>query len=96
MNWWDCGSDIPPSFEDCLELYEKGRERYLSRDWLGAYAFFEKAVKFELPRLRKSGAEEMNSNMVLSPSHLFMERCRKMHENPPGEEWEGIYRMESK
>ncbi|HCR36799.1 MAG TPA: hypothetical protein DIU37_01470 [Opitutae bacterium] len=89
-------SDIPPSFEDCLELYEKGRERYLSRDWLGAYAFFEKAVKFELPRLRKSGVEEMNSNMVLSPSHLFMERCRKMHENPPGEEWEGIYRMESK
>ncbi len=70
------------------EVYDAAMDLYLDMKWDEALAGFAKAQELErFPMLK------------ISPSIVFMERCRVYKENPPvapGEKWDGVYRMTQK
>jgi len=73
--------DLSPQKEQLCERFTKGVEAYLNRDWDGALRIFEQILE-------------------ISPSDaattLYRERCVRYKEDPPGPEWDGIVRMETK
>lgn len=75
-------SEANSDLEECIGVYEEGMECYFKQDWNGAIKKFEESLKLErLPR---------------NPSLIFLERCRMMKQNPPHENWNGVYEMKSK
>ena len=61
-----------------LASFEKGREYYKQRDFPNALTCFEKCLDID-PDDR--------------PSEVFVERCKYLMENPPPEDWDGVYQM---
>jgi adenylate cyclase len=74
--------DADQQLLDCIGLYEEGLQHYLDQDWDKALSKFNKSGKIE--------------KYVKNPSGIFMQRCEFMKENPPGDEWDGVFIMESK
>ena len=73
---------------DLLDLFEKGMMSYLKTAWDEALSFFEKASKLE-----------RNPDGPTTPSKVYMERCRVFKTSPPvppGEEWDGVFRLSKK
>lgn len=81
---------LPPSTFDCVELFEHGTEAYLEQDWDRAIDLFEQSAKLE------PNKPEENPHIKTNPSIVYLERCKEMKKNPPGESWDGVYVMESK
>ncbi len=63
------------------ELFEKGRELYLNRDFEAARAVFRQALEVDPSD---------------GPSLVYEARCEDYGENPPGPEWDGVYTMTKK
>ncbi len=63
------------------ELYDKGIENYLAREWDKGAEYFTKALTV----IPDDG-----------PSNVYVERCRTYKENPPSDEWNGVYVMVTK
>jgi len=81
---------LPEGAERCLELFAQGRAHYLRQEWDHARQCFEEAAPLEpLQPERDQGVES-------NPSLLMQVRCRKMSAQPPGTDWDGIYRMTTK
>ena len=51
---------------------------------------FEKAKELE------SNQPGVTPGVKDNPSMILIERCRVMRENPPGDDWDGVYLMTSK
>lgn len=83
-------AELPQETRDCIEIYTGGIERYLSRDWDGARAAFERSSILEVHRPGLSPGVETN------PSLVMIGRCREMKADPPGDDWDGRYIMKSK
>ncbi len=64
-----------------LEAFALGLGEYRRGNWRAAGAAFEAAL-----------AENPNDG----PSELFLQRCRHFAANPPGDDWDGIWTMETK
>lgn len=64
-----------------INAYEAGLECYQRRDWATAIGCFGDAL------------EAVPSDQ---PSQIFIDRCRYYSENPPPENWNGIWIMEEK
>jgi len=80
--------ELSPEEQDLLGLFEKGVALYLKTAWDEALSFFEKASKLE-----------RNPDEPTTPSKVYMERCRVFKESPPvppGEEWDGVFRLSKK
>lgn len=75
---------------ECLRLYNEGIKMYQDREWRNAIEVFEESQKYE--QLLPSG----ENNQKINPSLVMAKRCREMLINPPGEEWDGVFRMKSK
>lgn len=60
---------------------EDALQSYLNRDWRASYEKFQKLLEI----LNEDPAAEM-----------YMSRCRELHENPPGPDWDGVFRLENK
>ena len=56
-------------------------ECYLSRDWRTSYEKFQKLLEI----LQEDPAAEM-----------YMNRCRELHQNPPGPDWDGVFKVQNK
>jgi len=56
-------------------------ESYLNRDWRTSYEQFQALLEI----LGEDPAAEM-----------YMSRCRELHTNPPGADWDGVFRVQSK
>jgi len=82
--------NLSPEVTECIELFEQGAEAYLERDFEQAVNYFEQSAVLE-PRK----PEEMPL-LKTNPSQVYLQRCREMELDPPGEEWDGVYVMESK
>jgi adenylate cyclase len=67
--------------EEIAVLSAEALECYGRRDWPGAQALFE-----QLLRLRPGDG----------PARLFVERCAAFRQSPPGDDWDGVHRMEEK
>ena len=61
--------------------YAKGLELYRAQQWEEAYKYFAAVMKF-IPDD--------------PPSKTYMERCKEMRANPPGEDWDGVFTAASK
>lgn len=67
--------------EEMRESYEAGILAYREREWEAARAHFQNALQ-TLP-------EDY-------PSQIYLDRCDALITNPPGEDWDGIFRMTEK
>jgi len=62
--------------EQILELYHKGREFYLNRQFANAMG--------EFARVRKVNAHDQAAGLLL-------QRCQKLIKNPPADDWDGAW-----
>lgn len=82
--------DLDSETERCLEIYQKGIERYLKQDFNGAIEYFEQSVELEPNR------PEKNAEAPTTPSDVLLARCLYYMEEPPGENWDGVFVMKTK
>jgi len=78
------GSDtnnLPESKKTLLDFFHQGLEKYRMREWHESTKYLEKAL-------------EIDENDM--PSKLYIERCQEFIENPPPEDWDGVYTMTHK
>lgn len=83
--------ELPGGTKDCVEIYLGGIGRYLAREWDAARNAFLRSAALEPSPL---GAVPTASDS--NPSLVMAERCLRMRENPPGDDWDGRYVMTSK
>ena len=73
---------------ELIQRFDTAMTLYLDQQWDQALAAFERAQEVErFPELK------------LTPSKVFMDRCRNYKDNPPvepGAAWDGVYRMTKK
>ena len=82
--------ELSQETQDCLDCFSHGIEKYLAQDWDAALKMFEKAKGMEP---NKPGITPgVNDN----PSMILIDRCQVMKENPPGDDWDGVYVMTTK
>ncbi len=72
---------LPPEFEEMLAQYQKGFDYYLMRNWEWAMNHFRQALQIK--------ADD-------GPSRIYLLRCQEFMENPPGEDWDGVFVMKTK
>jgi class 3 adenylate cyclase len=69
------------SLKESLQAYDAGLRHYYSREWNQAISHFQAALR---AREEDGAASEL------------LDRCRKYLENPPGDDWDGIWEMKLK
>ncbi|MCB1145738.1 MAG: tetratricopeptide repeat protein [Leptospiraceae bacterium] len=72
---------ITPELQSVLEQYNQGLSLYKKRQFQEAKMFFEKALEI----IPDDG-----------PSKLYLERCEHFIEEPPPEDWDGVFVMKTK
>jgi adenylate cyclase len=83
-------ADLTPETSRCLALYASGIEHYLARQWDAAIAAFEQSAALEPNR------PERNPESPTTPSSVMLARTRLIKQNPPGPEWDGVFKMQTK
>ena len=66
---------------EVLKHYEEGLKMYRKRDWQKAIDMFQEAL---------------NKDPLDGPSLTYIERCRSYEQNPPPENWDGVYVLTTK
>ena len=74
--------DLPRGIRDASELYEKGFEFYLKRDWSGAIKALAESQKIR-------GREDKASQMLIH-------RCEEYHRRSPDDDWDGVFTRDHK
>ena len=64
-----------------LDQYEKGLKFYRERNFQEALKEFEQCIQIE--------PED-------GPSLLYLERCKQYIQNPPSQDWDGVFVMKTK
>ena len=64
-----------------LDFFAEGRKRYKLMDFEGAKTYFAKALQVD--------PED-------GPSKVYYARCKHYIENPPPEDWDGVFVMKTK
>jgi adenylate cyclase len=70
-----------PGLVDAMGLFRSGLQSYRKRQWAKAGRLFEEVLA-------------LNPND--KAARLYVERCARMAEHPPGDDWDGTYVMQSK
>jgi len=86
-DFWD---DLSQDSKDCLDLFQQGIDSYLKQDWNKSLGLFERAKDLEP---NKPG---ITPGVKDNPSIILIDRVKSMMDNPPGEDWDGVYVMTSK
>ncbi len=73
--------DLEPKQKQLIEAYHRGREYYLNREFELALAEFGKVL-------------EIDANN--KAANLHMERCLHFIENPPDDNWDGVWKLTEK
>ena len=69
-----------------LKLFHEGLDFYHSQNWDKAISAFENSSKYE----------DMFDGRKTNPSKVFIERSQRLKKNPPGDNWDGSYALDSK
>jgi len=64
-----------------LDLFEEGRKQYKLMNFEGAKNYFAQALKID--------SED-------GPSKVYYARCKHYVDNPPPEDWDGVFVMKTK
>ena len=83
-------NELTQETQDCLDCFRQGIDKYLKQDWTGALSLFEKAKELEPNKPGVTPGVKDNTSMIL------IDRCKVMQENPPGDDWDGVYVMTTK
>ena len=67
--------------ERCLEIHNRALRHYKNQDWNTALKLFHEII-------------EMDVNEVVSK--VYAKRCLYYRENPPGDDWHGVWTMQNK
>lgn len=62
------------------DLFEKGLKEYRDQNWDGSLKFFKRNIELYTDE----------------PSRIFVQRINHFISNPPGDSWDGVFRMEVK
>ncbi len=73
-----------------METWDQAIEKYLAQDWAAAQSLFSRAAMIEPNQPGRSPGVKIN------PSLLMIRRCQHLKNNPPPEDWDGVYVMETK
>jgi adenylate cyclase len=68
---------------ECAEIFARGIERYYAQDWAGARECFARSALLE-------------AHADNNPSLVMGERVALMEAQPPGADWDGVWRMKTK
>jgi adenylate cyclase len=68
------------------DLYHQGLDLYRQQKWDEAMAKFTGSEKLE----------EVFPRRPTTPSRVYIERCTFFRENPPGDDWDGVWTLTSK
>jgi len=78
--------DTPELYVKLLPVFHEGIELYQQQRWTEAIEKFRQA----------DDLEEMFPGRKTNPSRVYIARCTEFMKNPPGEDWDGVYRLSSK
>jgi adenylate cyclase len=70
-----------PHMIDALRQFKAGLVQYRQRKWTEAERAFEEVLAL---------------NPADKAAKLYVERCRHLNDNPPGDDWDGVWVMETK
>ncbi|MAV64209.1 MAG: hypothetical protein CMG00_03340 [Candidatus Marinimicrobia bacterium] len=76
----------PSNYNELIPLWDKAVSLYKKQKWDDAIKLFQKCDKLE----------EQYIGRPTTPSLFFIDRCNEFKENPPSEDWDGIYTLKSK
>lgn len=83
-------SDLTEEISRCLDVYAQGIQHYLAQRWDEATTAFQESAKMEPNRPDK------NPDSPSTPSLVMLERTLSLKVNPPGTDWDGVFKMQSK
>ena len=78
--------EIPEQDSQCLETFHAAQEHYFTQRWDEALEGFNHALKYE----------NMFPGRSTNPSEVYIKRCEYLKENPPGDDWDGVWTLTSK
>ncbi len=84
-------NEMPQESFECKKLFKQATICYQNQEWDNALSLFKKSSELEAS---KPSAD--NPMIKTNPSLVYLERCEQMRQNPPGRDWDGVYRMTSK
>ncbi len=73
-------SELSPEWEERRTRFGEGLEAYRRQDWPAAEMIFE----------------ELAEKFQDRPARAFLERVKILRQNPPGPDWDGVWRMATK
>ena len=76
----------PEIYKKILPIFHEGLEYYFKQDWDKAIEAFTSADELE----------EMFPGRKTNPSRVYIPRCLNFKENPPGDDWDGVWTQTSK
>lgn len=85
---WAMKGELTDREQELFRLFDTAMGHYQRTEWDQAIAAFTRAEALELVPEGKT-----------TPSKVFLQRCREYRENPPvppGQAWDGVYRMTKK
>ncbi|MDB6169695.1 MAG: adenylate/guanylate cyclase with Chase sensor [Verrucomicrobia bacterium] len=82
--------NLTEEMQECMEWFDRGMKHYLAQEWDRAKQCFERSASLEANRPGVTPGIESN------PSLVFLDRCARMRQNPPGPGWDGTYMMPEK
>tara|TARA_B100000131_G_scaffold323019_2_gene379284 strand:+ start:2175 stop:4727 length:2553 start_codon:yes stop_codon:yes gene_type:complete len=71
---------------ELIRTFEQGLDYYYQKKWGKAIKYFEKAEKME----------DHFSSRNTTPSAVYINRCTMFKQNPPDDNWDGVWSMTSK
>ena len=69
-----------------IKLFEEGIDHYFKQEWKIALNKFQQSENLE------DKFESRNT----TPSQIYIQRCKMFINNPPGKDWDGVWKMTSK
>jgi adenylate cyclase len=75
---------------ECLSIFEQGLAKHFARDWDGAIALFRQSSLIE-PNI-----PGQTPGVVSNPSLVYIGITEHYKEEPPPENWDGVYHMKEK
>jgi len=76
----------PDLYKELLPRFHDALELYKNQEWDLAIAAFETVDKLE----------DMFPGRKTNPSRVYMDRCAHLKQNPPGNDWDGVWALTSK
>lgn len=86
----DFKDSVSATTTKCLKIYQNGIDQYLKRHWDEARSCFEESAELEPWR------PGVHPGVKTNPSLVMAERCVELAQNPPPEDWDGVYVMKEK